>query len=254
MKRKYCNINDDCIVITLVVNETIVVVNKKYGTVKYFTFESIISNELLGFATKEDILKCLNKTLNIAYDTKKVVITDIRHVIRLFEQRKENPATKQMIAYTNQMLYVALAPDNTNASIKQFTIDCHKQAAVNYETLKTDLKVFSRDIYFVLSNNNVSAMCVFDGGKKAYDIKLDELYALYPDAKNIGDLMRMVPIEQIINGSFFDIDNTTDVLSVVPVPANVLGTTTTPYYTIKGMNYGYDPRSRVIMKAPISTI
>jgi hypothetical protein len=94
-------------------------------------------------------------------------------------------------------------------------------------------------------------MVVFDAGKKAFDVSLEDIYKDFPEAKTVGDLMRMFPLEYIINGIALNIDKTTDIRSVVQVVPTMFSLSSTPKYTVKGQNFGYDDRMKVIIKAPI---
>ena len=251
---KYCNITEDCMCITMSYNRMFAVVNKKTGETNLFTYDDILSVSFIGYSNDADLVKALGKTTVIGYDTDAVVVSDIRNLIRIFEQRKESAATKQMIAYDKKIVYVALTSEDAlsrQLSIKNFAIESHKNANNNYNLLKERLKAYAKDVYLVLSYNNITGLIVSDNGKKASTLSIDEIYAAFPEAKNIGDIIRLFPIERIVNGHELGIENAISVRSVISVLPESFAVSTAPYYTVKNINFGYDAKNKVVMTAPI---
>ena len=251
---KYVQYNEDSLVIGLLHNKEIAIVNKKSGDVNIYPFSELLNNEMLGYNREADLLRAFGKIATIMYEVNAIVLTDIRHVNRMFEQRKESPVTKQMIAYDNKKLYVALTSENAvinQTTIKNFAIESHKNAVANHERLKANLQAFAKDIYLILTLNNLGILVVADEGKKVHQLSIEEIYRVMPDVKNVGDIMRLFPIENIINGSYFDIENKDLVRSIMNVPSSTFTLSSAPFYTLKGVNFGYDPKSRIIIKANV---
>ena len=252
---KYCDYSDDCFAILLSHNHALAIINKKYGTVKTVGFDELLENELIGYNDEPSIIREFGKIPSIMYNTNKVCLTDIRNVIRLFEQRKESPVTKQMVSYSNDTLYCALASDDAlshQTTIKNFAIESHKNAVLNYEKIKTVAKAYAKDVYCILTKTNIGIMVVSDGGKKANYLPIDDIYAAMPDVKSIGDIIRLFPIERIIDGAFFNIDSIEQVRSVMDVlPASM--NLNAHKYTVKGIHFGYDKNAQIIVKSPVTT-
>jgi hypothetical protein len=74
-----------------------------------------------------------------------------------------------------------------------------------------------------------------------------------PELKNIGDILRLFPVEKIIDATHFDVENISQVKSVVDVLPSSMNLASDKY-SIKGINIGYDKNAQVIVKAPVTTI
>jgi hypothetical protein len=160
-----------------------------------------------------------------------------------------------MVAYNEGSLYVAFASESSIAqqtSIKNFAIESHKNAVQNYEKVKTVAKAYAKDVYCVLTKSNIGILVVSDSGKKANYLPLEEIYTSMPEVQNIGDIMRLFPIERIIDGTIFNIDSIEQVRSVVDVLPQALNLASEKY-TVKGFNFGYDRQQKIITKAPVIT-
>ena len=252
---KYCSINENCLIINLAGNREIAVIDKKLGSFARYSYDELLSNDLIGYSDESQMLQAFGKTPLIMYDTYKLCVTDIRTAIRMFEQRKESPVTKQMVAYNEGSLYVAFASESSIAqqtSIKNFAIESHKNAVQNYEKVKTVAKAYAKDVYCVLTKSNIGILVVSDSGKKANYLPLEEIYASMPEIQNIGDIMRLFPIERIIDGTIFNIDSIEQVRSVVDVLPQALNLASEKY-TVKGFNFGDDRQQKIITKAPVIT-
>lgn len=251
---KYCEYSNDCFAILLSHNHALAIINKKYGTVKIVSFNELLENELIGYNDEPSIIREFGKIPSIMYNTDKVCLTDIRNIIRLFEQRKESPVTKQMVSYSNNALYCALASDDAierQVTIKNFAIESHKNAVANYEKVKSVAKAYAKDVYCILTKTNIGIMVVSDSGKKANYLPLEEIYTAMPNVKNIGDIIRLFPIERIVDGTLFNIDTIEQVRSVMDVlPASM--NLNANKYTVKGVHFGYDRNSQIIVKSPVS--
>ena len=252
---KYCSITDDCLVINLAGNREIAVIDKKLGSFDRYSYDELLSNDMIGYTDETLMIQAFGKIPLILYDTSTLCVTDIRPVIRMFEQRKESPVTKQMVAYNEGMLYVAFASEAAMAqqtSIKNFAIESHKNAVQNYEKIKTVAKAYAKEVYCVLTKSNIGILVVSDGGKKANYLPLEDIYASMSEIQNIGDIMRLFPIERIIDGTFFNIDSIEQVRSVVDVLPQSLNLTAEKY-AVKGVNFGYDRQQKIITKAPVTS-
>lgn len=252
---KYCSINENCLIINLAGNREVAVIDKKLGSFARYSYDELLSNNLIGYSDESQMLQAFGKTPLIMYDTYKLCVTDIRTAIRMFEQRKESPVTKQMVAYNEGSLYVAFASEASIAqqtSIKNFAIESHKNAVQNYEKVKTVAKAYAKDVYCVLTKSNIGILVVSDSGKKANYLPLEEIYTSMPEVQNIGDIIRLFPIERIIDGTIFNIDSIEQVRSVVDVLPQALNLASEKY-TVKGFNFGYDRQQKIITKAPVTT-
>ena len=250
---KYCEINDNCTILNLSCNHEIAVIDKHYGTTKRFSIDELLNNDMIGYDNELAMIMALGKSINIMYDVNKICFIDIRNAIRMFESRKESTVSKQMISFNNDTIYFVLASDEAiskQSTIKNFAIECHKNATINYEKVKNITRAYSKDVYCIVTKTNIGILVVADNGKKANYIVLDEIYNAMPELKNIGDILRLFPAEKIINGTHFDIENIHQVKSVIGVmPASM--NLSSDKYTMKGVNIGYDRNAQVIITAPV---
>ena len=253
---KYCEINNNCTVLNLSGNREIAVIDKRVGTIKRFNLDDLLSNEMIGYDNELTLVMALGKSINIMYNTNKICFIDIRNAIRMFESRKESPVSKQMVSFNNDTIYFVLASEDAldkQTTIKNFAIECHKNAVVNYEKIKSVTKAYAKDLYCIVTKTNIGILVVSDNGKKANYVPVDEIYNAMPELKNIGDILRLFPVEKIIDATHFDVENTSYVKSVVDVlPASM--NLASDKYSIKGINIGYDKNAQVIVKAPVTTI
>ena len=253
---KYCEINDNCTVLNLSGNREIAVIDKRVGTIKRFNLDDLLSNEMIGYDNELTLVMALGKSINIMYNTNKICFIDIRNAIRMFESRKESPVSKQMVSFNNDTIYFVLASEDAldkQTTIKNFAIECHKNAVVNYEKIKSVTKAYAKDLYCIVTKTNIGILVVSDNGKKANYVPADEIYNAMPELKNIGDMLRLFPVEKIIDATHFDVENISQVKSVVDVlPASM--NLASDKYSIKGINIGYDKNAQVIVKAPVTTI
>lgn len=253
---KYCEINDNCTVLNLSGNREIAVIDKRVGTIKRFNLDDLLSNEMIGYDNELALVMALGKSINIMYNTNKICFIDIRNAIRMFESRKESPVSKQMVSFNNDTIYFVLASEDAldkQTTIKNFAIECHKNAVVNYEKIKSVIKAYAKDLYCIVTKTNIGILVVSENGKKANYVPVDEIYNAMPELKNIGDILRLFPVEKIIDATHFDVENISYVKSVVDVlPASM--NLASDKYSIKGINIGYDKNAQVIVKAPITTI
>ena len=253
---KCCEINDNCTVLNLSGNREIAVIDKRVGTIKRFNLDYLLSNEMIGYDNEFALVMALGKSINIMYNTNKICFIDIRNAIRMFESRKESPVSKQMVSFNNDTIYFVLASEDAldkQITIKNFAIECHKNAVVNYEKIKSVTKAYAKDVYCIVTKTNIGILVVSDNGKKANYVPVDEIYNAMPELKNIGDILRLFPAEKIINATHFDVENISHVKSVVDVlPASM--NLASDKYSIKGINIGYDKNAQVIVKAPVTTI
>jgi hypothetical protein len=253
---KYCEINDNSTVLNLSGNREIAVIDKRVGTIKRFNLDDLLSNEMIGYDNELALVMALGKSINIMYNTNKICFIDIRNAIRMFESRKESPVSKQMVSFNNDTIYFVLASEDAldkQTTIKNFAIECHKNAVVNYEKIKSVIKAYAKDLYCIVTTTNIGILVVSDNGKKANYVPVDELYNAMPELKNIGDILRLFPVEKIIDATHFDVENISQVKSVVDVlPASM--NLASDKYSIKGINIGYDKNAQVIVKAPVTTI
>lgn len=253
---KYCEINDNCTVLNLSGNREIAVIDKRVGTIKRFNLDDLLSNEMIGYDNELALVMALGKSINIMYNTNKICFIDIRNAIRMFESRKESPVSKQMVSFNNDTIYFVLASEDAldkQTTIKNFAIECHKNAVINYEKIKSVTKAYAKDLYCIVTKTNIGILVVSDNGKKANYVPVDEIYNAMPELKNIGDVLRLFPVEKIIDATHFDVENISYVKSVVDVlPASM--NLASDKYSIKGINIGYDKNAQVIVKAPVTTI
>lgn len=253
---KYCEINDNCTVLNLSGNREIAVIDKRIGTIKRFNLDDLLSNEMIGYDNELALVMALGKSINIMYNTSKICFIDIRNAIRMFESRKESPVSKQMVSFNNDTIYFVLASEDAldkQTTIKNFAIECHKNAVVNYEKIKSVTKAYAKDLYCIVTKTNIGILVVSENGKKANYVPVDEIYNAMPELKNIGDILRLFPVEKIIDATHFDVENISYIKSVVDVlPASM--NLASDKYSIKGINIGYDKNAQVIVKAPVTTI
>ena len=253
---KCCEINENCTVLNLSSNREIAVIDKRVGTIKRFALDDLLANEMIGYYNELSLIMALGKSINIMYDTNKICFIDIRNAIRMFESRKESPVSKQMISFNSDTVYFVLASEdalNKQTTIKNFAIECHKNAVVNYEKLKSVTKAYAKDLYCIVTKTNIGILVVSDNGKKANYVPVDEIYNAMPELKNIGDILRLFPVEKIIDATHFDVENISQVKSIVDVlPASM--NLASDKYSIKGINIAYDKNAQVIVKAPVTTI
>ena len=253
---KCCEINENCTVLNLSSNREIAVIDKRVGTIKRFALDDLLANEMIGYDNELSLIMALGKSINIMYDTNKICFIDIRNAIRMFESRKESPVSKQMISFNSDTVYFVLASEdalNKHTTIKNFAIECHKNAVVNYEKLKSVTKAYAKDLYCIVTKTNIGILVVSDNGKKANYVPVDEIYNAMPELKNIGDILRLFPVEKIIDATHFDVENISQVKSIVDVlPASM--NLASDKYSIKGINIAYDKNAQVIVKAPVTTI
>lgn len=253
---KCCEINENCTILNLSSNREIAVIDKRVGTIKRFAIDDLLANEMIGYDNELSLIMALGKSINIMYDTNKICFIDIRNAIRMFESRKESPVSKQMVSFNNDIIYFVLASEdalNKQTTIKNFAIECHKNAVVNYEKLKSVIKAYAKDLYCIVTKTNIGVLVVSDNGKKANYVPINDIYNTMPEVKNMGDILRLFPVEKIIDATYFDVENISQVKSVVDVlPASM--NLASNKYSIKGINISYDKNAQVIVKAPVSTI
>ena len=246
----YCKYNEDVLVVNLMANKELVFINRITGYINRIKLQTILENDIIGYDNEMDIVKQFGKIPMIPHETKAVKLVDIRQIIKYLEPRKESPVTKQVIAYDAGMLYVAIPSKEAldeGQSIKGFTINCHKKSIELYEVLKIKTQSYSKTLYCLITMDGVGVAAV---GAKG-DLKLftsEQILAYMPELNNVSDIIRLFPIDKIIDGSSISLSNPTNVSGFVSVPAkNIL--LLANQYIAKNMIYSYDTKSKTILYA-----
>lgn len=244
---KYCSYDENCLVVNLVCNDAIGIVNKRTGQTSIISLDDIIKS--IPEYTKQTAIMEFGRCITFAYEVNDIKLLDIRTLIRLFEDKKNDPVNKQLITYSNKILSFALASEtavNERISIKDFTIQSHREATSKYNQLKEHFCAFSKHIYFI-STSTTSGIIMSNGtGKENKIISFDEIYEAFPECKNIGDIMRMFPVEYILDAAHLGLSTFEQILGVTIVSPKTLAVCGT-VYQIKDAQYGYDSRNKCIM-------
>lgn len=246
--KTFCRINEESVVLILSVNKEIAVINKKTGSIVITKFEDIYKNDLLGVNNESSLIKAIGRCPMIAYDVKTINISDLRHVIRLYEKRKDDAITNQMFAMQNGCLHMTIAPAalaTSGMSIKNSAIELHKKAEPEYEKIRSAIKAYNSDTYLVLSQDGAFVM-IAEKTKQAKVIPIKSIYDLIPTATTLGDLLAMFPDRMIINGSSISIRSESDVVAIAQVPDRAIALCKYKT-TVRDRIYAYDPVSKTIM-------
>lgn len=249
---KYCGYEDGMLVIHLIANNALAFVNKQTGSTKIVNINEILENSVIGYDDATFMVRQFGKVVSMMQDVESVNIVDIRNVIRLFETRKDSPVTKQMISYSNKQLYVAFASEQAVAeqlSIKNFTINSHRDSQMAYEKLREKTMTYSKDVYFVVTQSDCGVIAVTSEPKKPTTLQyitLDKIYEL-TNTNNVGDVMRMFPVEKIIDGNVLKISSLAHIKGVNTVSPDVLKLVANKY-EVRNIIYSYDVRTEAILK------
>ena len=244
---QYCSYDENCLLVHLVYDDAIAIVNKRNGQTNIVKMDDIV--RAIPEYTKQTALMDLGRCITFAYEVKSLKLLDIRSLIRLFEDKKNDLVNKQLITYSNKTLSFALASTdalNERLSIKDFAIKSHREAVSKYNQLKDRYHAFSKHIYFIATNSTCGIIITSGNGKDNQVITFDELYEAFPDCETIGDIMRMFPVEYIIDASHLGVGSFEQVLGVTIVPEKTL-TVCGTVYQVKDVKYGYDTRNKCIM-------
>ena len=244
---KYCSYDSNCIVINLVCNDAIGIVNKRTGQTSIIPLDNIVS--AIPEYTKQTAMMEFGRCITFAYEVNDIKLLDIRTLIRLFEDKKNDPVNKQLITYANKILSFALASEeavNERISIKDFAIQSHKDAIAKYNQLKEHFRAFAKHIYFISTSTTCGIIMSSGTGKENQIISFDEIYEAFPECKNVGDIMRMFPVEYVLDASNLGISTFEQILGVTIVSPKTLAVCGT-VYQIKDAQYGYDSRNKCIM-------
>ena len=244
---QYCEYDENCIVVHLVCNDAVAIVNKRNGFTNIVGLDDII--KALPEYTKQTALFDFGRCITFVYEVEALKVLDIRTLIRLFEDKKNDPVNKQLITYNNRTLSFALASEaalNEHLSIKDFAILSHREATAKYARLKEHYRAFSKNLYFIATNSTCGIILSSGSGKDNQIIPFEEIYEAFPECQNIGDIMRMFPVEYIIDASNINITAFEQVLGVTIVSEKTLAVCGFTYQ-IKDVKYGYDTRNKVIM-------
>ena len=250
---RFCGYQNDMIVVHLVYTNELAFIDKELGSVRIVAIDDILSNPMIGYNDTTMMIRQFGKVTTIAQEVVDIVITDIRSAIRMLESRKEMPVTKQMFAYSNKQLYVAFASEQAfeeQITIKNFAISCHRDSQALYEKLKEKTMTYSKDVYFIATEQDCGIVAISSDPKKPIPIQyilLDKVYAS-TNAKNIGDIMRMFPIDKIIDGYTLGIDSISRVKNIAIVSNDVLKLVAKKYES-RNIIFSYDPSSQTIMKS-----
>lgn len=250
--KSFCGITDDSLSLLLSKNDLLCVINKKTGVVSYFDLQSIYNNDLLGVKNEIDIIRLIGKCPTIAYDVQTIKIADLRHVIKQYDKKKENSATKQMFSMANGCLYITFSPLDIIAkeiNIKNLAIELHKNANGNYEKLRSSIKAYNLDTYLVCTSNGFFVVVV-DSSKKCKIISSTTIYNSFSNAKSIGDIMAMFPDKMIIDGTSIKIESESDVSSISKVPEKAFDICKNKTI-VRDRFYGYDQPSKTIIYGDI---
>ena len=246
----FCKYNENVLVINLIANKELAFLDRNTGYINRIKLQTILDNDIIGYDNETDIIRQFGKIPMIPHETKAVKFVDIRQIIKYLEPRKESPVTKQVIAYDAGMLYVAIPSKEAldeGQSIKGFTINCHKKSIELYEVLKIKTQSYSKTLYCLITMDGVGVAAV---GAKG-DLKLftaEQILAYMPELNNVSDIIRLFPIDKIIDGSSVSLSNPTNVSGFASVPAkNIL--LLANQYIAKNMIYSYDAKSKTILYA-----
>ena len=99
--------------------------------------------------------------------------------------------------------------------------------------------------------SDVGVLSVSDEGKKSNAVDINSIYETMPNINNIGDLLRCFPVENIINGTYFNIDTKDSVRSVMTVLPKTFKVSKDPFYTVKNINFGYNSLAKVVTRANV---
>lgn len=244
---KYCSYDSNCLVVNLVCNDAIGVVNKRTGQTNIIPLNDIV--KAIPDYTKQTAIMEFGRCITFAYEVNDIKLLDIRTLIRLFEDKKNDPVNKQLITYSNKVLSFALASEeavNERISIKDFAIQSHKEATLKYNRLKEHFHAFAKHIYFIATSTTCGVMMSSGTGKENQIISFDEIYEAFPECKNVGDIMRMFPVEYVLDASNLGLSTFEQILGVTIVSPKTLAVCGT-VYQIKDAQYGYDSRNKCIM-------
>ena len=251
---KYCNIDDNCLIVMLMHDQRVVIINKRSGNIRVYTFKDIMRNVFMGTISEANLLKAFGNVIAVNEETSSVTLTDIRYSIRLLEETKDESVTQYIMAREGDKLYIALASDeciSNQCSIKDFAIESHRHAAANYEKMQIALQAFAKNLYVITTMSDVGVLSVSDEGKKSNAVDINSIYETMPNINNIGDLLRCFPVENIINGTYFNIDTKDSVRSVMTVLPKTFKVSKDPFYTVKNINFGYNSLAKVVTRANV---
>jgi hypothetical protein len=244
---KYCSYDENCLVVNLVCNDAIGIVNKRNGQTSIISLDGII--KAIPEYTKQTAIMEFGRCITFAYEVNDIKLLDIRTLIRLFEDKKNDPVNKQLVTYSNKILSFALASEsavNERISIKDFAIQSHKEATLKYNQLKEHFRAFAKHIYFIATSTTCGIIMSSGTGKENQIISFDEIYEAFPECKNVGDIMRMFPVEYVLDASNLGLSTFEQILGVTIVSPKTLAVCGT-VYQIKDAQYGYDSRNKCIM-------
>jgi hypothetical protein len=250
----FCNYSEDKIVIYLSTNRSLMFIDKKTGNMERYSIQELLNHELINFDSEAELVLQFGKTSKIPYDTHTVVLSDIRQIIKLVEEKKERSVTKQLLAYDNGTLYIALpaaADIKAHTSIKDFTINCHKASIGLYEKLKTKTQTFAKTLYCVETKFGIAILSV--GSKsECNQLSIDQIYNAMPELTSVGDIIRCFPVDKIINGASIGISSPSEIRGFAVIPhANIDNFKN--QYKIKNVTYAYEPQSKTIISAELPT-
>ncbi len=249
---KYCEYKEGMLVIHLIANNALAFINKQTGVSKIVGIDEILSNPIIGFDDATVMVRQFGKVVTMMQDVERINVVDIRNVIRLFESKKDSSVTKQMISYSNKQLYIAFASDNAlekQISIKEFTISSHRDCQMSYEKLKEKTMCYAKDVYFIITQSDCGVIAAGSDPKKPIALQyipLDKIYDL-TGASNIGDIMRMFPVEKIVDGNALKIPAMSHVKGVSAVSSDVLKLVANKY-EVRNIVYSYDTRTEFILR------
>lgn len=250
--RSFCEIDEDSLPLLLSQNKSLCVLNKKTGSVSLIELNSIYSNDLIGVKSEIDIIQLLGKCPIIAQDIKTIKVSDLRHVIKQYEKKKENVIARQMFSVVNGCLCITIPPADAiskGVNIKDCSIDLHRNASSNYENLRSAIKAYNHDTYFIYTTNGFF-VAIVESQKKCKIISAETIYNEIPNAKSIGDIMAMFPDKMIVDGSCINIKNAYDVLAISRVPEKAFDICKDKTI-IRDRFYGYDQSSKTIIYGDI---
>lgn len=247
----YCKYNENTLVIHLLQNNELAFIDRKTGYINRIKLQSLLENDMIGYDNETDIIRQFGKIPMIPHMTKSVLLVDIRQVIKFLEPRKESPVTKQIIAYDNGILYVAIPSAdalNESQSIKNFTINCHKKSIELYEVLKAKTQSYSKTLYCLITMDGVAVAAV--GAKGDFKVlSAEQVFACMPELNNVADIIRLFPIDKIIDGSAIALASPANVngFSSIPTKSILLSAN---QYVAKNIIYSYDSKSKMVLFAP----
>jgi hypothetical protein len=247
---KFLKLKPNTIAIVLLNSDEIVVLDKHTGQHISYSFEKIISNDTIGYKTSQEIFDSIGPSLKIIEPVESINLLDVRSMIRYLEKRKEDSLTNKLIAVDNNKAYIALCNQEKcgKISIKNYIIECHKNSNVLYDKLKTDLQMYSSDLYLLLCASGSVIFAYDQSSKTSKKIDINDVYKLYPNLEDIGDISRLFPMENVINGTALNIQDHTTITGMAAVQSNalkLLGDT----ITIKNKSFAYESYEKVVLVA-----